>query len=61
MIIAVVNFLTALLVGIPVIMNAVKKAKIDQDKESRKKIDEDQQKSIKEGRPTNAFWDDRHL
>lgn len=61
MIASIVEAIIAALRAIPVIDSWFKKHELDRDKDGRKDVDKEHDKNAEKGRPSDDFWDDRHL
>lgn len=58
---AVIDAIVAALKAIPVVAEWFKKYELDIEQGIRKDIDEEHSKNSESGRPSNEFWEKRHL
>lgn len=57
----IVEAIIAALRVIPIIDSWFRKSELDKDKDGRGKVDKEHDKNAEKGRPSDDFWDDRHV
>jgi hypothetical protein len=58
---AALEAIVAFLKSIPIIADWLKKAPLDKERQDREAAAKEHEKTAKEGRPSNEFFDERHL